>query len=379
IQRECNNRDSRCSRQLVRVARLHDACFRRFALRNWPNDRQSESTSDERDCLFLVNHAAVRCSRSRRHLLAHKLPTLMNRFAARLAQNNLVLRGTRPEILQVNVGKLCNLTCVHCHVNAGPKRKEIMTRETVDRIVDWLAKSDIPTVDLTGGAPEMIPDFRYVVQRVRALQPPRKIIDRCNLTILLERGYEDLGQFLARKKVEIIASMPCYSPENVNAQRGEGVFEGSIAALKLLNRLGYGVSGDLPLHLVYNPVGAFLPAPQAKLEADFKRELAAHFGIVFNKIYTITNLPIGRFAASLSHNSKLEDYMDLLVNAFNPATIDGLMCRNTISVGWRGEVYDCDFNQQLGMQWARDGGRSGLFLWDIYPDQGDDREIMTGD
>ena len=300
----------------------------------------------------------------------------MNRFAARLAQNNLVLRRTRPEILQVNVGKLCNLTCVHCHVNAGPKRKEIMTHETVDRIIDWLAKSGIPTVDLTGGAPEMIPDFRYVVQRVRALQPPRKIIDRCNLTILLEPGYEGLAEFLAKQKVEIIASMPCYTPANVNAQRGEGVFDGSIKALQLLNSLGYGIDPELPLDLVYNPVGAFLPGPQADLEADYKRELKKHFGIVFNKLYTITNLPIARFASYLRHNNKLDEYMELLMSAFNPATIDGLMCRNTISVGWRGEVYDCDFNQQLDMQWLN--GRP-MFLWNVDPNKIDNREIMTGD
>ncbi len=303
----------------------------------------------------------------------------MNRFAGRFAQDDISLRRTRTEILQVNVGKLCNLTCVHCHVNAGPKRKEIMTRQTIDRIVDWLEKTDIPTVDLTGGAPEMIPDFRYFIQRIGALQLPRHVIDRCNLAILLERGYEDLSEFLAMNKAEIIASMPCYSPENVNAQRGEGVFEGSIAALRLLNSLGYGINSELPLHLVYNPVGAFLPPSQAKLEADYKRELAAHFGIVFNKLYTITNLPIGRFASYLRRNDKLDDYMRLLIDAFNPATIDGLMCRNTISVGWRGEVYDCDFNQQLGMQWSGNGGSKPLFLWDIDPDSLDDREIMTGD
>ena len=302
----------------------------------------------------------------------------MNRFAARLAQNNLVLRRTRPEILQINFGKLCNLTCVHCHVNAGPKRKEIMTRKTVDRIVDWLAKSDIPTVDLTGGAPEMIPDFRYVVQRVRALQPPRKIIDRCNLTILLEPGYEGLVEFLAKQKVEIIASMPCYTPANVNAQRGQGVFDGSIKALQLLNSLGYGIDPELPLHLIYNPVGAFLPGPQAELEEDYKRELKKHFGIVFNKLYTITNLPIARFASYLRHNNKLDEYMELLMSAFNPGTIDGLMCRNTISVGWRGEVYDCDFNQQLDMQWLNPG-ESGSFLWNVDPNKIDNREIMMGD
>jgi radical SAM/Cys-rich protein len=303
----------------------------------------------------------------------------MNRFAQKLTEHSIGLRRSRPEILQVNVGKLCNLTCVHCHVNAGPKRKEIMARETIDRVIDWLAKTDIRIVDLTGGAPEMIPDFRYFIERVRTLQPARHLIDRCNLTILVEPGYQDLAAFLVHNKVEIIASMPCYSPENVNAQRGEGVFEASIVALQLLNSLGYGADVDLPLHLIYNPVGAFLPGPQSELEADFKRELARHFAIVFDKLYTITNLPIGRFASYLRQNNKLDEYMELLVNAFNPATIEGLMCRNTISVGWRGEVYDCDFNQQLGMQWSRNGGRKRLFLWDIDPDKIDNREIMTGD
>ncbi len=299
-----------------------------------------------------------------------------NRFALKLADYSIALRRGRPEILQVNVGKLCNLTCVHCHVNAGPKRKEIMSRETIDRIIGWFGKTDIPTIDLTGGTPEMIPDFRYFIEQVKSLQPTRHVIDRCNLTILLERGYEDLAPFLARNKVEIIASMPCYSPENVNAQRGEGVFEGSIAALQLLNSLGYGTDGHLPLHLVYNPVGAFLPPSQAELETDYKRELQKHFGIVFNNLYTLTNLPIGRFASYLRHNNKLSEYMELLVQAFNAATINGLMCRNTISVGWRGEVYDCDFNQQLGMQW-NNGAR--VFLWNVDTAEIENREIMTGD
>ncbi len=302
----------------------------------------------------------------------------MNRFAARFAQDHIAFRRAHPEILQVNVGKLCNLTCMHCHVSAGPKRKEIMTHDTIDRIIDWLAKTEIPIVDLTGGAPEMIPDFRYFIGRVKALQPSRHVIDRCNLTILLEAEHEDLAEFLARHDVEIIASMPCYTPGNVNAQRGEGVFDSSIVALQLLNSLGYGIDPKLPLHLVYNPVDAFLPRPQAELEADYKRELAAHFGIVFDKLYTITNLPIGRFASYLRHNNQLDDYMDLLINTFNPATIEGLMCRKTISVGWRGEVYDCDFNQQLDMQWQNPDG-SGLFLWDIDPNGIVDREIMTGD
>jgi radical SAM/Cys-rich protein len=300
----------------------------------------------------------------------------MNRFAQTLAERSLSLRRGCPEILQVNVGKLCNLTCVHCHVNAGPKRKEIMTRETVDRIIDWLAKTDIPTVDLTGGAPEMIPDFRHFIERVKDLKPSRHVIDRCNLTILLERGYEDLAEFLATNKVEVIASMPCYSLENVNAQRGDGVVEGSIAALQLLNSFGYGVDPELPLHLVYNPVGAFLPPAQAELETDYKRELQEHFGIVFNRLFTLSNLPIGRFAAYLRRNNELDKYMQLLIDAFNPATIEGVMCRNTISVGWRGEVYDCDFNQQLGMQW--NNGRS-IFLWDVDPDSFENRAIMTGD
>src|SRR6266480_632523 len=322
-----------------------------------------------------------------------------NRFAQKLADYSIALRRGPSEILQVNVGKLCNLTCVHCHVNAGPKRKEIMSRETIDRIIGWFGKTEIPTIDLTGGAPEMIPDFRYFIEQVKSLQPTRHVIDRCNLTILLERGYEDLAPFLARNKVEIIASMPCYSPENVNAQRGEGVFEGSIAALQLLNSSGYGIEPELPLHLVYNPVGGFLPPSQAELETDYRREFKKHFGIVFNKLYTLTNLPIGRFASYLRHNNKLNEYMELLIQAFNPATINGLMCRNTISVGWRGEVYDCDFNQQLGMQWmGRDGppgrpdgpSRTGitarhpyhnnnkpLFLWDIDPDSLEDREIMN--
>ncbi len=303
----------------------------------------------------------------------------MNRFAQTLAANSLALRRARPEILQVNVGKLCNLTCMHCHVNAGPKRKEIMARETIDRVIQWLAGTEIPTVDLTGGAPEMIPNFRYFIERVKTLQPSRHVIDRCNLTILLEAGYEDLGEFLAVNQVEIIASMPCYSAENVDAQRGEGVFDGSIAALQLLNSLGYGIEPELPLHLVYNPVGAFLPPSQSELEDDYKRELKKHFGIVFNKLYALTNLPIGRFAAYLRHNDKLAEYMELLVQAFNPATVDGLMCRNTISVGWRGEVYDCDFNQQLGMQWYDNDGSKPVFLWDIDPDSLERREIMTGD
>ena len=300
-----------------------------------------------------------------------------NAFSRKLSEHSLPLRHRRTEVLQINVGKLCNLTCVHCHVNAGPNRKEIMSRETIDRILAWLAPTDIPTVDLTGGAPEMIPDFKYFVRQLKTLTPRRHIIDRCNLTILLEPGYEDYAQFLANNDVEIIASMPCYSAANVNAQRGEGVFDASIKALQLLNSLGYGREPRLPLHLVYNPNGAFLPGPQAELEADYKRELKEHFGIVFNSLYTITTLPIARFASYLRHTNKLGDYMLLLQEAFNPATVDGLMCRNTINVSWRGEVFDCDFNQMLKMQWRN--GTGALSLWEIDPATVEEREVLTGD
>lgn len=299
----------------------------------------------------------------------------MSRFSEILTARSLALRHTKTEVLQVNVGKLCNLTCGHCHVNAGPKRTEIMDRQTVDRILDWFADSEIPTIDLTGGAPEMIPDFRYLITRVTALRPSRHVIDRCNLTILLQPGHQNLAQFLARHKVEIIASMPCYTAENVNAQRGEGVFDGSIKVLRLLNSLGYGT--DLPLHLVYNPAGAFLPGSQTQLEADYKRELKQHFGIIFNRLYTIANLPIARFASYLRRNNNLEQYMQLLIENFNPATIAGLMCRNTISVSWTGQVFDCDFNQMLKMNWKSEN--RSLHLWELDPAAVEGREILTAD
>ncbi|MBI4624520.1 MAG: arsenosugar biosynthesis radical SAM protein ArsS [Verrucomicrobia bacterium] len=302
----------------------------------------------------------------------------MNAFDARLHSHGLRLHRTRPRVLQINVGKLCNLTCVHCHVNAGPGRKEIMTHETVNRILAWQERARIPIVDLTGGAPEMLPNFRYFVDRLRSMPAVETIIDRCNLTILLQPGYEDLPEFLARHRVEIVASMPCYSPENVNAQRGEGVFEASIAALRRLNAIGYGVNPALPLHLVFNPNGAKLPGPQDELEADYKSELRAHFGIEFNRLYTITNLPVSRFASWLRHNGKYEEYLALLIESFNPATVDGLMCRDTINVSWQGEVFDCDFNQMMKLPM---GGahRAPRCLWDIDPSSLEDEPIATGD
>jgi radical SAM/Cys-rich protein len=283
-------------------------------------------------------------------------------FSETLADHQLTLKRGRIEILQLNLGKLCNLTCIHCHVNAGPKRKEIIQRETIDRIVEWLARTDIEIVDLTGGAPEMVPDFQYLVGRLCGLPHVKTIIDRCNLTILLEPGYEWLADFLITHRLKIIASMPCYAPKNVNAQRGDGVFDASIKALQLLNRLGCGRQNDLTLDLVYNPNGAFLPPDQTELESDYKRELKEHFDIDFHHLYTITNMPIARFASWLRHHNKLEAYMQLLIDAFNPASVAGLMCRNTLSIGWRGEVYDCDFNQQLGIN---AGQQKPRFLWEV--------------
>lgn len=309
-------------------------------------------------------------------------PTEMNitanipSFAETLLGYDFDLRRDRTEILQINTGKLCNLTCVHCHVNAGPRRKEIISRETIDRIIDWLAGTDIHTVDLTGGAPEMIPDFCYLIENLRALPQVETIIDRCNLTILNEPGYEDTASFLARHRIQIVASMPCYSPENVESQRGDGVFDSSIQALQKLNALGYGSTDALPLHLVYNPNGDFLPPDQADLEADYKRKLKKHFGIVFHRLYAMTNMPISRFKSWLKNNGKLESYMDLLRQSFNPHAVEGLMCRNTLSIGWRGEVYDCDFNQQLGMQWQ---DRRPLFLWDLDPTVLQGRKIASAE
>ena len=300
-----------------------------------------------------------------------------NRFDTAMTDRGVTLRRAKTRVLQINVGKLCNLTCAHCHVNAGPKRKEIMTRETVDRILAWLERTDIPVVDLTGGAPEMIPDFRYFVERLSEMNPRRQVMDRCNLTILLDPAQDGLAEFLAEHRVEIVASMPCYSPDNVDAQRGNGVFDDSIQALQRLNRLGYGRQADLPLNLVYNPVGAFLPGPQAELEADYKRELLAHFGIVFDKLYTITNVPVSRFASFLRHSGKYQEYLDLLADSFNPHAVAGLMCRDTINVSWTGEVFDCDFNQMLRMHW-RDAGRP-LSLWDVDPAQVENREIATAE
>ncbi len=251
-------------------------------------------------------------------------------------------------VLQINLGKLCNQTCTHCHVDAGPERREIMTRETAEQCVAALRNSQIETVDLTGGAPEMNPGFRWLVEECRKLG--RHVIDRCNLTILLAPGYEDLPEFLAAQRVEVVASLPCYLQENTDRQRGNGVFARSVEALRRLNALGYGRPGSgLTLTLVYNPVGPALPPSQSTLESAYRRELSERYGIVFSRLYTITNMPISRFLAELVETGRYGEYMDRLIAAFNPQTLDGVMCRDTLSVDWKGNLYDCDFNQMLDL------------------------------
>jgi radical SAM/Cys-rich protein len=267
--------------------------------------------------------------------------------------------------LQINVGKLCNQACHHCHVEAGPKRSEIMPAKVAERVLELLAASaTVTTVDITGGAPELNPNFRRLVSRSRELG--RRVTDRCNLTVLFQPGEETLPEFLAENRVEIVASLPCYTAANVDEQRGRGVFEKSIRALEVLNTIGYGMPGsELKLNLVYNPLGAFLPPPQDKLEADYKRQLREHFGLEFHQLFTITDMPIKRFADYLYRSGKYAEYMDLLVNHFNPATVSNLMCRSLLSVGWNGALYDCDFNQMLEIGIGAGRRSKPLTVWDI--------------
>lgn len=261
------------------------------------------------------------------------------------------LRATGITVFQINVGKFCNQTCRHCHVDAGPDRTEQMSRETAEACIKALAQTDIPTLDITGGAPELNPNFRWLVEQARALN--RHVIDRCNLSILLTGPQRDLGEFLARNRVEVIASLPYFRPSQTDAQRGDGVFDKSIEALQALNRLGYGVPGSgLVLNLVHNPVGAFLPPKQEAIEAQFRRELARQYDIKFNHLYTITNMPISRFLEFLLESGNFDGYMERLANAFNPGAASGVMCRYTLSVGWDGKLYDCDFNQMLELPLA---------------------------
>ncbi|OGA15701.1 MAG: radical SAM protein [Betaproteobacteria bacterium RIFCSPLOWO2_02_FULL_63_19] len=254
----------------------------------------------------------------------------------------------RPETLQVNLGYRCNQSCIHCHVNAGPHRTEEMSRETIADVLAVLALAGMKTLDITGGAPELNPHFRELVER--SIELGVHVIDRCNLTILEEPGHEDLAQFLARQRVEVVASLPCYSAENVDRQRGKGVFESSVRGLQRLNALGYGREGSgLVLNLVYNPQGASLPPAQAALELDYKRELKAGFGIEFNQLYTLANMPIQRFGSTLVSKRQFNDYMALLKGAHRDDNLESVMCRTLVSVDWRGYLYDCDFNQMLDL------------------------------
>lgn len=274
-------------------------------------------------------------------------------FADKLeAIGHIPLKPTNVDILQINIGKMCNQTCKHCHVDAGPDRKEIMARETMQECLDALRHTDINTVDLTGGAPEMNPDFRWFVEQLSTMG--KKVIVRCNLTIILANPkYNDLPQFYKKHKVEVVSSLPYFAARRTDAQRGEGVFEKSVSALQMLNKVGYGMPGsDLILNLVYNPTGAFLSSDQSALEAEFKKKLRDGFSIEFNSLFAITNIPVSRFLEYLIASDNYHEYMEKLVNAFNPAAVEGVMCRNTVSVGWDGCLYDCDFNQMLNLKVA---------------------------
>lgn len=275
---------------------------------------------------------------------------LVGRFTDILLNENIVLNRKQLQTLQINLGKLCNQACTHCHVDAGPnKKKENMGRETVDKLINFVRNSkQLKTVDLTGGAPELNPYFREMVTTFRSMG--LEVIDRCNLSVLFEKGQEDMAQFLADNKVKVVASLPCYSLENVDKQRGLGVFDKSIEGIQFLNKLGYGKEGSgLSLDLVYNPGGAFLPPDQQKLELDYKKFLKENYDIVFNSLLCITNVPIKRFLAGLRRNKEEDTYRKLLEDNFNGAAAKAVMCRSLISIGWDGQIYDCDFNQMLEM------------------------------
>ncbi len=284
------------------------------------------------------------------------------------------LRPTAIDVLQINVGRLCNQTCRHCHVDAGPDRRERMSRETMQLCLEALDRSAIGTVDITGGAPELNPDFRWLVDQCVARG--RRVIDRCNLTVLLSPGQRDLPEFFAGRRVEVVCSLPHYRAPSTDAQRGEGVFEKSLEALRRLNAVGYGdPDRGLRLALVTNPVGAFLPGAQASLEAEWKREMWRRYAVRFDALYCLGNMPISRFLAWLLESGNLDGYMQRLVTAFNPAAVAGLMCRTTLSVGWDGRLFDCDFNQMLELDVA---GRSPAHIADFDPDGLSRRAIVVG-
>ena len=286
------------------------------------------------------------------------------------------LKPLKIEIFQVNVGYMCNQVCKHCHVDAGPDRQEIMTRETMQQCLDVLATTSIRTLDITGGAPEMNPDFRWFVSEAHALGIP-EIIVRSNLTIITANPkYHDLPEFFRDNNVRICSSLPFYNAGKTDRQRGEGVFARSVEGLRMLNDVGYGTpDSGLTLDLVYNPVGAFLPGDQEQLQRDFKKELKEHFDIDFNNLFAITNIPVSRFLDFLIESGNYDDYMEKLVTAFNPSAVRGVMCRNTISVDWQGYLYDCDFNQMLGLKTTPQSGQH-LSTFDITKLEA--REIITG-
>ena len=301
----------------------------------------------------------------------------MQPFAQRLPLNGNGLNRRAIDVLQVNMGRYCNQACIHCHVEAGPTRKEMISRETVDAALAFLARTTIPTLDITGGAPELHPDFDYLVEAAAGLG--RHIMDRCNLTVIFEPGKDYLPDFFRRHRVELVCSLPCYTEEKVDQQRGKGTFDLSIRALKIFNQLGYGQpDGELKLNLVYNPVGPHLPPPQENLEQDYKRILRDRFGIEFNHLYCLTNMPITRYAMHLKLRGEYNRYVELLSANFNAATLDQVMCRNLISVGWNGSIYDCDFNQMLDLA-ITDGAGKRLHISSLTLEQVAYRAITMGD
>lgn len=300
----------------------------------------------------------------------------MQTFAQRLNLNGNGLARYAIDVLQVNLGAYCNQACIHCHVESGPARKEMMSLENVQSVLRFLGSTNILTLDITGGAPELHPNFDFLVES--AVESGRHVIDRCNLTVIFEPGKRYLPEFFQRRGVELVCSLPCYSEENVDKQRGKGTFELSIRGLKILNDLGYGQpDSGLDLNLVYNPAGPHLPPPQKKLEQDYKRVLRDQFGIVFNHLYCLTNMPITRYGAHLKLRGEYDRYMDLLAENFNPTTVDHVMCRSLLSVGWEGSIYDCDFNQMLDLPLRGADGRA-LHISTLSLDQVQNLPIAVG-
>ena len=301
----------------------------------------------------------------------------MGSFAQRITLSGKDFNRRGIDVLQVNMGKYCNLACIHCHVESGPYRTELMSRETVDAVLRFLGRTNIPTVDITGGAPELNTSFDYLVESAVGLG--RHVMDRCNLTVIFEPGKDYLPEFFKRHRVELVCSLPCYSEENVDRQRGKGTFELSIRALQIFNALGYGhAKSGLVLNLVYNPVGPHLPPRQDQLEQDYKRILKEKFGISLNRLYCLSNMPITRYATHLKLRGEYEKYMELLESSFNASTLDQVMCRNLISIGWEGTVYDCDFNQMLELP-IRDAEGKAFNISTLSVDQVQHLPVTMGD